>query len=155
MGKIKAGANTVLKKGSIAKKTSVSATDIRQATESIELDRLKRRVEAMEDGNIKNALMALVKQRRKVITRRQADEVDKMGRRQQQTRRDKKMKGKVTLPETPFNKGGMLKKPSAGQTGIKKLPTSVRNKMGYFAKGGYANCGASMKATQKSTQSAK
>ena len=31
---------------------------------------------------------------------------------------------------------GGLKKPAAGQTGLKKLPTSVRNKMGYAKNGG-------------------
>lgn len=32
--------------------------------------------------------------------------------------------------------GGMLKKPD--NPGLKKLPTAVRNRMGYMAKGGYA-----------------
>ena len=32
--------------------------------------------------------------------------------------------------------GGAMKKPTAGQKGLKKLPTTVRNKMGYMAKGG-------------------
>ena len=32
--------------------------------------------------------------------------------------------------------GGMMKKPD--NPGLKKLPTAVRNKMGYMAKGGYA-----------------
>ena len=31
---------------------------------------------------------------------------------------------------------GGMKKPTAGQTGLKKLPTPVRNKMGYMQKGG-------------------
>ena len=31
---------------------------------------------------------------------------------------------------------GGLKKPAANQTGLKKLPTTVRNKMGYAQKGG-------------------
>ena len=31
-----------------------------------------------------------------------------------------------------------LKKPTAGQVGLKKLPTPVRNKMGYMNKGGAA-----------------
>ena len=30
----------------------------------------------------------------------------------------------------------MLKKTTPKQTGLKKLPTSVRNKMGYMSKGG-------------------
>jgi len=47
-----------------------------------------------------------------------------------------------------------MKKVPQDNTGLKKLPTEVRNKMGYmykggmakgYNKGGYANCGASMK----------
>ena len=49
-----------------------------------------------------------------------------------------------------MSKGGTLKKPGADQKGLKKLPTAVRNKMGYMAKGGmtkkgYAKGGMSMK----------
>ncbi len=36
-----------------------------------------------------------------------------------------------------YNMGG-LTKPTANQTGLKKLPTSVRNKMGYMYGGGMA-----------------
>ena len=61
-----------------------------------------------------------------------------------------------------MNKGGMAKKkPTADQKGLKKLPTAVRNKMGYmnkggmakkgYAKGGMVACGASNPATQKRT----
>ena len=32
--------------------------------------------------------------------------------------------------------GGAMKRPTANQKGLKKLPTAVRNKMGYMAKGG-------------------
>ena len=39
-----------------------------------------------------------------------------------------------------FEAGGIVekKKPSATQAGLKKLPTAVRNKMGYMNKGGMA-----------------
>ena len=61
--------------------------------------------------------------------------------------RDKKAKGGMTMKKKGMAKGGMtmkkkgyamggLKKPAAGQTGLKKLPTTVRNKMGYAQKGG-------------------
>jgi hypothetical protein len=61
--------------------------------------------------------------------------------------RDKKAKGGMTMKKKGMAKGGAmmkkkgmamggLKKPAAGQTGLKKLPTSVRNKMGYAQKGG-------------------
>tara|TARA_R100001082_G_scaffold104775_1_gene76390 strand:- start:748 stop:1602 length:855 start_codon:yes stop_codon:yes gene_type:complete len=58
-----------------------------------------------------------------------------------------KAKGGMTMKKKGMAKGGAmmkkkgmamggLKKPAAGQTGLKKLPTSVRNKMGYAQKGG-------------------
>ena len=34
--------------------------------------------------------------------------------------------------------GAMKKKPAANQKGLKKLPTAVRNKMGYMKAGGMA-----------------
>ena len=48
---------------------------------------------------------------------------------------DKKAKGGMGMKKKGYAMGG-LKKPAAGQTGLKKLPTSVRNKMGYAQKGG-------------------
>ena len=36
---------------------------------------------------------------------------------------------------------GGLKMPGANDTGLKKLPTAVRNKMGYMSKGGMAKKG--------------
>ena len=36
---------------------------------------------------------------------------------------------------------GGLKKPAAGAKGLKKLPTSVRNKMGYMNRGGLTKTG--------------
>jgi hypothetical protein len=38
-----------------------------------------------------------------------------------------------------YNKGGALQKTSPSQKGLKKLSTSVRNKMGYMSKGGMAS----------------
>ena len=43
----------------------------------------------------------------------------------------------MTKGDTSFNKGG-LKMPTANQIGLKKLPTPVRNKMGYMYGGGMA-----------------
>ena len=40
-----------------------------------------------------------------------------------------------------MNRGGVLKAPSADQTGLKKLPTPVRNKMGYMKRGGTMRTG--------------
>ena len=46
-------------------------------------------------------------------------------------------KGKV-MSEKKLSKGGALKKAPAEAKGLKKLPTEVRNKMGYMYKGGKA-----------------
>jgi len=48
----------------------------------------------------------------------------------------KKFEKKVQEKMGSFNKGGALKKAPANAKGLKKLPTAVRNKMGYMAKGG-------------------
>ena len=43
-------------------------------------------------------------------------------------------------------KGGkVLKKPTPAQKGLKKLPTKVRNKMGYMKKGGKVGMGKAMR----------
>ena len=59
--------------------------------------------------------------------------------------------GGANMKKKGYAAGG-LKSPSANQTGLKKLPESVRNKMGYMNKGGmpkkkkgYAKGGANMK----------
>ena len=44
---------------------------------------------------------------------------------------------------------GGLKKPAANQTGLKKLPTAVRNKMGYMKKGGMKKEGYAMGGMKK------
>ena len=44
-------------------------------------------------------------------------------------------RGGAMMKKTGMAVGG-LKKPAAGAKGLKKLPTSVRNKMGYMNKGG-------------------
>jgi hypothetical protein len=93
--------------------------------------RLERKKELTAEQ--KKELTALKKQLKDVDNEMSA-EASKAGRSSQQTTRDRKMKDKVTLPEPPFNKGGMARKK--------------------YNKGGYANCGASMKPTQKSTNMA-
>ena len=104
--KAEAEAKITPKKGSIATRTTVSATDIRQAVDSLELDKLQRRIDNMPEGNIKKSMELLLKSRRRTLERRQADEVDTKTRKQQQAAADKKAKP-VTMPEMPFNRGGM------------------------------------------------
>lgn len=125
----KEAAKTVEKKGSIAKKTRVSVTDIQEARTANQLDSLQRRIDGMKDGNIKTAMQKMLDAQRKVFEAKQAADVDRMTRKQQQSARDKKS-FKGYKPSNPFEgmkKGGMVKK---------------------YNKGGYANCGASVPATQ-------
>jgi hypothetical protein len=53
----------------------------------------------------------------------------------------KKGYAKGGMKKKGYAMGGAMKKPAANQRGLKKLPTAVRNKMGYMAKGGAARRG--------------
>jgi hypothetical protein len=48
----------------------------------------------------------------------------------------RKENGKCGSRETPFKQGGSLKPVPSNNVGLSKLPTAVRNKMGYMKKGG-------------------
>ena len=48
-----------------------------------------------------------------------------------------------------FNKGGMMKKDPSGKPGLSKLPTAVRNKMGYMKEGGKADMAQDKKIVKK------
>ena len=92
------------------------------------------------------AKMAEAKKLLKTKSFGEAGEFDKSLRKMQQGAADKKAKP-VSLPEmkkgTPdraMSQGG-LTQPTKNQTGLKKLPTAVRNKMGYFKSGGMAPSG--------------
>ena len=50
--------------------------------------------------------------------------------------RVKKMGGGMMMQRPMMEKGGSLKSVPAGNKGLKKLPTQVRNKMGFMKKGG-------------------
>ena len=53
---------------------------------------------------------------------------------------EKKFMDKMTDKASKMSEGG-LTQPTKNQTGLKKLPTAVRNKMGYFKSGGMAPSG--------------
>ena len=53
--------------------------------------------------------------------------------------RVKKMGGGMMMQRPMMEKGGSLKAVKPNQKGLKKLPTEVRNKMGYMKKGGKVN----------------
>ena len=90
----------------VATKTTISATDIKQAKTANQLDAMQRRIDDMPDGNVKTAYQKMLDAQRERFEKMQADEVDTKTRKQQQAAADKKAKP-VTMPEMPFNKGGM------------------------------------------------
>ena len=104
--KNEAEAKITPKKGSIATKTTISATAIKQAKPANQLDAMQRRIDDMPDGNVKTAYQKMLTAQRERFEKMQADEVDTKTRRQQQAAADKKAKP-VTMPEMPFNRGGM------------------------------------------------
>ena len=121
--KNEAEAKITPKKGSIATKTTVSATDIKQAKTANQLDEMQRRIDDMPDGNIKTAYQKMLTAQRDRFEKMQASEKDAMVRKQQDAARSNKMKDQVTVSKapfevpkkrkggvmqaTPFNKGGM------------------------------------------------
>ena len=53
----------------------------------------------------------------------------------------RKMMQEEAAEKKDMKRGGVLKTPAANQTGLKKLPTAVRNKMGYMKRGGTMRTG--------------
>ena len=53
----------------------------------------------------------------------------------------RRMMQEEAAKEKDMKRGGVLKTPAADQTGLKKLPTPVRNKMGYMKRGGTMRTG--------------
>lgn len=91
---------TVQRKSTINKKRAVSATDIKEATTANEFDALQRRIDAMPDGNIKKSMQRMLTAQVNAFERKQARDADMATVRQQNAARSKKMKGKVTMPES-------------------------------------------------------
>ena len=108
----------------------VSATTIRRATDIQEINMRRRQVEEMPDGRGKSMLLDLLDQRESQIRAMDRADANRASRRSAQANRDRTVNTKenVTLPSMPFAKGGMVKK---------------------YNKGGYANCGASVKPDGK------
>ena len=130
--KNKEAAKTTQKRGSIAKKMTVSKEDIKQANTASELRMMQRRIDDLPDGIRKKAMQAMLDRQRAGFEKMQADEVDAASRKSAQSARDRK-EFKGYKPENPFEgmkKGGMARK--------------------NYNKGGYANCGASTKPNGKS-----
>ena len=123
-------------KGSINKNQTVSQADKDYANAKAKIEDMKKRMEAMDSGPRKKAYKLVYKNALAKFKKKYAAEKYSMIRKQQQSARDNKMKGNVTLPQAPFDlyKGGMAKK--------------KKNKKPSYNKGGYVNCGASNPGTQ-------
>lgn len=96
------------KRGAISK-SPVSATDVREAKTEIEFTKMQRRIDEMEDGNRKKMMQQLLDRQLKEFENKQKGDLASAQRKSAQSSRDRAMKGKVTLPEMPFKKGGMAK----------------------------------------------
>ena len=108
---------TTQRKGSIAKKATVSKTDIEQAKTKRSLDAYENKVNDMPAGNIKTMLKKMIKAKRKEFEKMQAREKDRAVIKSATAARAKKMKDKVTLTrfdpkkeDKDLNRGGMRKK---------------------------------------------
>ena len=136
--KQRASAAATENKSSINKNQTVSQADKDYAKALKKLEDMKKRMEAMESGPRKKAYKLVYKSALAKFNKKYGAEKDSMVRKQQQSARDNKMKGNVTLPKAPFDlyKGGMATKKKQ-----KKKPS--------YNKGGYVNCGASNPGTQK------
>ena len=112
-----AQANTQ-RKGSIAKKINVSQEDIKQAKDKRALDAYENKVNDMPAGNTKTMLKKMIKAKRDAFKKMQAAEIDKIGRKATQAKRDKKVANKsISLKpnvgkdgKKVYAKGGMTKK---------------------------------------------
>jgi hypothetical protein len=87
-------------------------------------------VKKMQEGgitSIKKSNKFLKDQKETVVPKRISDLKMSV---EEQIKQDKKSK------INKYSKGGLLKPVSADKVGLSKLPTAVRNKMGYMKKGG-------------------
>ena len=97
--------------------------------------------DAIKGNKIKSDIIAIGQQVTKEIQKKNLAKAKKnMTPEQKKAAREfiKKLKLKKEKEKLGFNMGG-LTKPTANQIGLKKLPTAVRNKMGYMYGGGMAN----------------
>lgn len=123
------GARTAERRGAISG-TPVSAESIRQATTSQQISAMQRRIDELPEGLRRTTMQRMLDRQQADLDDTRAAEADRASRRSSQANRDRTVNTKenVTLPSMPFAKGGMAKK---------------------YNKGGYANCGASMKPDGK------
>ena len=87
--KNKEAAKTVEKKGSIAKRGTVSKTDIKEASTANAIQAYIRKIEGMKDGLIKQSLMNMANAKLDALRASQASDVDAVGRKSAQANRDR------------------------------------------------------------------
>jgi len=141
------GARFAAQTGSITK-TPVTPTAIKEAKTANSFDAMQRRLDAMEPSAKKDMLQKMLNKQKRVFEKGQEGDVQRMENRSAQSNRDrtKNKKENVSLaPGMNFSKGGTPM--NKGMKALKKAKPAVAKRMGYN-KGGYANCGASMKPTQ-------
>ena len=96
-----------LPKSSITgKATTATARALAKVKTDLEI-KMRKLLDKKELTDADKKELADVKKQLRDVRAEMADESTTAGRKMQQSARDKKMKGKITLPQTPFNKGGM------------------------------------------------
>ena len=131
------------KRGNKGKGQPISETAIKEAKSANALDAMQRRIDDLPEGVMRKAMQRMLDAQRTKFESGQAADVDRAARASTQANRDRKMKDKVTLSKVPFEMSkGSLVQAKEGQTGLKKLPAKVRNKMGYMNRGGLAKSGS-------------
>jgi len=147
--KNKTEAMTTQRKGSIATSMAVSGEDIRQAKTAIEFDRMQRRIDDMPEGNAKKMMQGLLDRQRNQFEGMQAQEVDR-GSMRSAIAASNRREFKGTKPSTDLEEIAAMRRRIMEKAGEGKAKGGMMTKK--YAKGGYANCGASMPATQASTK---
>jgi len=96
----------------------------------------RRLVEITQKLNLVGNQKAIANMKKlgKKVPRLTTDQVAKL--KAEKTRLQKQLDGLVGKGAQKKAKGGMMKKVPTGNTGLSKLPTPVRNRMGYMARGG-------------------
>jgi len=125
--------------------------DAQRAKEKAKTKRLEKIVKTTEDPKFKRLDISkgLTEAQKKALRKKQGGIVmKKKGMAKGGMKKKGMARGGAMMKKKGMAMGG-LKKPAAGQTGLKKLPTPVRNKMGYMAKGGMKKKGMAMGGMKK------
>lgn len=150
--KNKTDAMTTQRRGSIATRMPVSGEDIRQAKTAAQLDAMQRRIDDMPDGNRKQMMQNLLDRQRAGFEGMQSAEMDRASMRSAIAASNRR-EFKGTKPSTDLEEIAAMRRRIMERAGEGKAKGGMMTKK--YAKGGMANCGASMPATQASTKKMK